>query len=161
MRGTRLPAVAAISFAAAAGAVFTPAVAAAAVTSATPDPVSRGGTAVFRVQCGPSVRSASLAGAALGLNRNVPMDATSAGHFMLTLRIPPTAAPGWHNVNMVCANGDTGTVRVKVAPRGGADIGPGSDAAFTTAVLGGGAAALAAVCGAIVIGRRQDLDTND
>src|SRR5262245_20867109 len=161
MRRARLPAVAAISFAASVAALLTPAAATAAVSSANPDPVLLGGTATFRIVCGSSATSAKLSGADLGLAHDYPMGATGAGRFSLTLDIPRNVAPGRHDVHLTCSNGDSGTVRVRIASDRETVDSPSSGAAMTAAVLGGGGAALAAVCGAIVLGRRQELDSSD
>jgi hypothetical protein len=152
--------VAIISFAAAAAVILTPTVAMAATVSASPNFVANGARSTFRVQCVGSPVSASLTGTDLGLPSDIAMTRTSTGHFAITLRIPKSTLPGPYDVNMQCSNGDFGTVSIQVSPRGGVSSGDGSASGvdMTTAVVGGGAVALAAVGGAILIGRRQDLD---
>jgi hypothetical protein len=160
MRGLRLASVAAISFGAAAAAILIPTAASAATASATPDFVASGTKSTFRVHCTGSPVSASLTGTDLGLPSDIAMSRTSTGRFAVTLRIPKGTAPGPYDVNMQCSNGDFGTASVQVSPRGGPNTGDGSASGvdMTTAVVGGGAVALAAVGGAILLGKRQDLD---
>jgi hypothetical protein len=160
MRGLRLASVVAISFGASAAAILIPTSASAATASATPDFVASGANSTFRVHCTGSPSSASLTGTDLGLPSDIAMGRTSTGRFAVTLRIPTHTAPGPYDVNMQCSNGDFGTASVQVSPRGGPNTGDGSASGvdMTTAVVGGGAVALAAVAGAILIGRRQDLD---
>lgn len=160
MRGLRLASMAAISFGATAAAILTPTVASAATASARPTFVASGAKSTFRVHCTGSSESASLTGTGLGLPGDVAMTRTSAGRYAVTLRIPKDTLPGSYDVNMRCSNGDFGIASIRVSPRGGADTGDGSASGLgmTTAVVGGGAIALAAVGGAILLGRRQDLD---
>jgi hypothetical protein len=160
MRGVRLASVAAISFAAATAAILIPTAASAATASATPGFVASGAKSTFRVHCTGSPQSASLAGTDIGLPSDIAMARTSTGHFSVTLRIPKDTAPGPHDVNMQCSNGDFGTASIQVSPRGGVNTGGGSASGvdMTTAIVGGGAVALAAVGGAILLGRRQNLD---
>ncbi len=160
MRRLRLASVAAISFGATAAAVLTPTAASAATASATPKFVASGAKSTFRVHCTGSPESASLTGTDLGLPSGIAMSPTSTGRFAVTLRIPKDTLPGSYDVNMQCSNGDFGMASIRVSPRGGANTGDGSASGvdMTTAVVGGGAVALAAVGGAILLGRRQDLD---
>src|SRR5258705_9213102 len=158
MRRLRLASVAAISFGATAAAILTPAAASAATASAsaTPKFVASGAKSTFRVHCAGTPESARLTGTDLGLPSDIAMSPTSTGRFAVTLRIPKDTLPGSYDVNMQCSNGDFGTASIRVSPRGGANTGDrsASGADMTTAVVGGGAVALAAVGGAIVLGRR-------
>ncbi len=160
MRRLRLASVAAISFGAASAAILTPTAASAATASATPKFVANGAKSTFRVHCTGSPTSANLTGTDLGLPSDIAMSRTSTGRFAVTVRIPKDTVPGPYDVNMQCSNGDFGTASIQVSPRGGAATGDGSasGADMTTAIVGGGAVALAAVGGAILLGRRQDLD---
>jgi hypothetical protein len=160
MRRSRLASLAAISFGAASAAILAPTAASAATASATPTFVASGAKSTFRVHCTGSPTSASLTGTDIGLPSDIAMSRTSTGRFAVTLRIPKGTLPGSYDVNMQCSNGDFGTASIRVSPRGGANTGDGSASGIdmTTAVVGGGAVALAAVGGAILLGRRQDLD---
>jgi hypothetical protein len=160
MRRLRLASVAAISFGATAAAILTPTAASAATASATPEFVASGARSTFRVHCTGSPVSANLTGTDLGLPSDIAMSQTSTGRFAVTVRIPKDTQPGPYDVSMQCSNGDFGTASIQVSPRGGANTGDGSASGvdMTTAVVGGGAVALAAVGGAILLGRRQDLD---
>lgn len=160
MRGLRLASVAAISFGAAVVAILIPTTASAATASATPRFVASGAKSTFRVHCTGSPKSARLTGTDLGLSSDIAMSRTSTGRFAVALRIPKDTRPGSYDVNVKCSNGDIATASIRVSPRGGAFTtdGSASGAGMTTAVVGGGAVALAAVVGAIVLGRRQGLD---
>jgi hypothetical protein len=163
MPRARLAAIASVSFAAAAVAMLTPTASYAAATSATPVVVGLGDQATFRISCSGSPNAANLTGTALDMPSDVTMEMTSRGHFALTLRIPPTVRPGTYDVDMACANGDIGSARIDVSSHGGTRTGDstGAGAGLTTTVVGGGAVALAAVFGAILLGKRQNLDSSD
>lgn len=156
MRGLRLASVVAISFGAAVVAILTPTAASAATASATPKLVASGARSTFRVHCTGSPESASLTGTDLGLRSGIAMSRTSAGRFAVALRIPKDTLPGSYDVNVKCSNGDVATASIRVSPRGEANT--ASAAGMTTAVVGGGVVALAAVVGAILLGRHQGLD---
>jgi len=163
MPRARLAAIASISFAAAAVAILASTASYGAATSATPGVVRLGGQATFRISCAGSPNAANLTGTALDMPNDVAMEMTSRGHFALTLRIPPTVRPGTYDVDMSCANGDVGSARIDVSSHGGVTTrdSSGSGAGLTMTVAGGGAVALAAVFGAIMLGKRQNLDSSD
>ncbi len=162
MRHARLTTAAAVSVASASVAILTPTEAAAATTTATPSSVAAGAMTTFAIRCSGSPASATLTANDLGLPGDVTMVRTSTGRFALTVRVPGGVRPGPYDIGMRCSNGDVGTVSIRIAPRGAPAVDrKASSADMTTAVVGGGVIALAAVGGAILLGKRQGLDSDD
>jgi hypothetical protein len=163
MRCARLASMVGVSFGAAGVGCLVPAAAFAATGSASPAFLASGTQATFRIACTGSPEAATLSGTNIGLPSDIEMAKTGPGHFALAVRVPQRTLPGPYDVTMECSNGDFGTVTIQVSPRGAANTGDGSSSGtdMTPAIVGGGAIALAAIGGAIVLGRRQDLDPSD
>jgi hypothetical protein len=163
MLRARLASLAGISFAAATVAILVPTEASAATTTANPRFIAAGQHTTLTIRCLGAPGSATLTGTEVGLPSNIAMDKRATGKFSVTTYIPRNTMPGAYEITMQCSNGDSGSVSIHVSPRGGPDTGDGaaSGVDMTTAVVGGGAVALAAVGGAIMLGRRQNLDSDD
>jgi hypothetical protein len=132
--------------------------------SVAPATTTPGGAATFSVSCATlDAAAATLQGGSLGLPALIPMNAAAdEGDFVVTLRLPADTKPGGHRVRIVCSDGTSATVPLRVesaraaaaaaANRAGAIAGP---APATMALAAGGLALMivGAVSGGIALTR--------
>lgn len=130
----------------------------------TPNPSAPGTDTKFEVHCGSSATSATLFGTTLGLSRQTPMNpvpVATIGDFRVTVRLPPSIAPGTYRPSIDCSNGFSGiaTLRVNPVPWHAAMTGDGTTSTQTGTPLreiGLGAIALGAIAGALALFRRPN-----
>lgn len=138
-----------------------PALASAPRVNVTPNPATPGTRVIFSIVCGSSATSATLFGATLGLQDDIPMQpVTRAGEFALTATVPATASPGLYIVDMRCSNGFSAnaTLTIGSEPVRAPQTGDGTtsttinDGAMAAGV---GVLALAALLGGVLLYQRK------
>ncbi|MET7424404.1 hypothetical protein [Dactylosporangium sp. NPDC005555] len=123
----------------------------------TPGTVKPGGRVTFSTVCADGVKSADVAGTALGLPARIPMEAgKSPGTFSVAVDIPGTTSAGTFNVSIDCADGSSSVVQLVVSPTGGVPTGGGSTARGPdrTLMAAGGGLLLVGAAGAMMLRRR-------
>ncbi|MFG2039279.1 hypothetical protein [Dactylosporangium sp. NPDC048998] len=123
----------------------------------TPNTVTPGSQVTFSVVCAEEVRSADVAGSALGLSERIPMEpGKSSGAFSVTVSIPSNTQQGTFNVSIDCGDGTSTVVQVVVSPSGGVPTGDGATAREPNHMLmaAGGGLLVIGAAGALVLRRR-------
>ncbi|MEV8512689.1 hypothetical protein [Dactylosporangium sp. NPDC051484] len=123
----------------------------------TPSTVTPGSPVTFSVVCADGVRSADVAGTALGLAERIPMEpGKTSGAFSVTVNIPTSTQEGTFNVSIDCGDGTSTVVQLVVSPSGGVPTGGGATAHDPNHMLmaaGGGLLVIGAT-GALLLRRR-------
>jgi 5'-nucleotidase len=137
--------------AATAAALAAPAAAlAAADVTVNPSAVAPGGTFTLAAYCGAGATSASVSGTAIGGPSEItlnPYTGGGPGAFNATLTVPATTLPGTYQLNVTCADGETGTGTLVVSPTGAPAGGGGSTSETPHRVLLGAGSGLLAASG--------------
>ncbi|MER7001913.1 LPXTG cell wall anchor domain-containing protein [Dactylosporangium sp. NPDC000555] len=124
----------------------------------TPNTVTPGSPVTFSVVCADGVRSADVAGTALGLAERIPMEpGKTSGAFSVTVNIPTSTQEGTFNVSIDCGDGTSTVVQLVVSPAGGVPTGDGATADEPNHMLmaaGGGLLVIGAT-GALLLRRRR------
>ncbi|WP_432987999.1 hypothetical protein [Dactylosporangium sp. CA-233914] len=111
-----------------------------------PDTVRPGAAVTFSVDCAEGVRSADVAGTALGLPALIPMTAQArSGAFAVTAGLPESIQEGTFNVGIGCGDGTSTVVQLVVSPAGGVATGDGTTARGPDHALAGLGGALLAI----------------
>jgi hypothetical protein len=134
-----------------------------AIAVATPSTVTPGTAVTLQVTCGtPQATAATLAGTALGLPAQIPMNSepSGGGVFTVTVTLPSSIQPGAAHPAIDCSDGSSATASVRVTAMpssAGAQAGAGTTSAATNASLSAAGLALiavGAVAGGLALRRR-------